>query len=117
MMIFKSNLWSLLAVAGTTSEAFVPASFVNRVAQTSRHTCSQWRAATIDEVSTNTINGASKDLTTWECNEDAECVEVPACDQEQCRTSLDVRIHGEWFDLTGPCLKFFVLYRVLVVPV
>lgn len=37
----------------------------------------------------------------WECNEDAECVEVPQCNEEECRTSLDVRIHGEWYDLTG----------------
>jgi len=37
----------------------------------------------------------------WECDEDANCVEVPACDDEVCRTSLDVRIHGEWYDLSG----------------
>ena len=40
--------------------------------------------------------------TTWECDEDLnQCVEVPACDDEGCRTSLDVRIHGEWYDITG----------------
>eukprot|EP00526_Cylindrotheca_closterium_P012820 CAMPEP_0113620828 /NCGR_PEP_ID=MMETSP0017_2-20120614/10624_1 /TAXON_ID=2856 /ORGANISM="Cylindrotheca closterium" /LENGTH=454 /DNA_ID=CAMNT_0000530521 /DNA_START=165 /DNA_END=1529 /DNA_ORIENTATION=+ /assembly_acc=CAM_ASM_000147 len=40
--------------------------------------------------------------TTWECDDDlTECREVPACDEEQCRTSLDVRIHGDWYDLTG----------------
>ena len=39
--------------------------------------------------------------TAWECNEDAECVVVPACDEENCRTSLDVRIHGKWYDLSG----------------
>ena len=44
---------------------------------------------------------ATEGPTTWECDEDAECVEVPACDDEGCRTSLDVRIHGEWYDLTG----------------
>lgn len=44
------------------------------------------------------VNGMPKG---WECNEDAECVEVEACDEEVCRTSLDVRIHGEWYDLSG----------------
>jgi hypothetical protein len=38
---------------------------------------------------------------TWECNEEAECVSVPECSDQECRTSLDVRIHGEWYDLTG----------------
>lgn len=40
--------------------------------------------------------------TTWECDDDLEqCVEVPACDEERCRTTLDVRIHGTWYDLSG----------------
>jgi len=39
--------------------------------------------------------------TAWECDEEAVCVEVPACDEEQCRTSLDVRLHGTWYDLSG----------------
>ncbi|KAL7478598.1 hypothetical protein ACHAW6_004358 [Cyclotella cf. meneghiniana] len=39
--------------------------------------------------------------TAWECNEEAECAEVPACDEVNCRTSLDVRIHGKWYDLSG----------------
>lgn len=37
----------------------------------------------------------------YECDEEANCVVVPACDDEVCRTSLDVRIHGEWYDLSG----------------
>lgn len=49
--------------------------------------------------SNSTLIGGS-----WECNENAECVEVPQCTEEVCRTSLDVRIHGEWFDLTGTCI-------------
>jgi acyl-lipid Delta6-acetylenase / acyl-lipid (9-3)-desaturase len=39
--------------------------------------------------------------TAWECNEDAECVVVPACNEDICRTSLDVRMHGKWYDLSG----------------
>jgi hypothetical protein len=39
----------------------------------------------------------------WECNDDAECKQVPECDDQglSCKTSLDVRIHGDWYDLTG----------------
>jgi len=39
--------------------------------------------------------------TAWECDEEAECVEVPACDEQECRTTLDVRIHSTWYDLSG----------------
>ena len=53
--------------------------------------------------------------TTWECDEDAQCVEVPACDDEGCRTSLDVRIHGEWYDLTGKLLLVLLLLFLLSV--
>jgi hypothetical protein len=45
--------------------------------------------------------GDSAQETTWECDEDANCVAVPACDDTECRTSLDVRIHGTWHDLSG----------------
>mmetsp|Transcript_5602 Transcript_5602/g.13992 ORF Transcript_5602/g.13992 Transcript_5602/m.13992 type:complete len:504 (+) Transcript_5602:196-1707(+) len=62
------------------------------------------RFSTIAEPSI-TANGAtaedSKMPTAWECDEEAECVEVPACDEVDCRTSLDVRIHGAWYDLSG----------------
>lgn len=95
-MISGRNSARVLAVLAITasSEAFVPYSLVNRLAGTS---ATAWKAATIDDIA---VNGA-KDLTTWECDEEAQCVEVPACDEETCRTSLDVRIHGEWYDLTG----------------
>jgi len=44
---------------------------------------------------------SSDATTTWECDEDANCVAVPACDDQVCRTSLDVRLHGTWYDLSG----------------
>mmetsp|Transcript_18947 Transcript_18947/g.39219 ORF Transcript_18947/g.39219 Transcript_18947/m.39219 type:complete len:502 (-) Transcript_18947:67-1572(-) len=38
----------------------------------------------------------------WDCTDDLEvCTQVPACDDQECRTSLDVRIHGKWYDLSG----------------
>eukprot|EP00529_Nitzschia_sp_RCC80_P025286 CAMPEP_0113517836 /NCGR_PEP_ID=MMETSP0014_2-20120614/42489_1 /TAXON_ID=2857 /ORGANISM="Nitzschia sp." /LENGTH=538 /DNA_ID=CAMNT_0000415095 /DNA_START=274 /DNA_END=1890 /DNA_ORIENTATION=- /assembly_acc=CAM_ASM_000159 len=52
--------------------------------------------------STSPTPSNSTGLTTWECDDElTQCVEVPACDEEACRTSLDVRIHGTWYDLTG----------------
>ena len=49
----------------------------------------------------NDLDDTSKMPTAWECDEDAECVLVPACDDVNCRTSLDVRIHSQWYDLSG----------------
>ena len=49
----------------------------------------------------NNNNEQQQQQTTWNCDDEANCVEVAACDEEECRTSLDVRIHGEWYDLAG----------------
>jgi hypothetical protein len=57
-------------------------------------------SAVVEKTETET-NAMSEMPTAWECNEDAECVVVPACDEVDCRTSLDVRIHGKWYDLSG----------------
>jgi cytochrome b involved in lipid metabolism len=53
--------------------------------------------APVDSSSATTV----QEPTTWDCNEEAICVPVPACDDTTCRTSLDVRIHGQWYDLSG----------------
>ena len=73
-----------------------------------------FRASTLEpptttSTTTKTTNSTMGQPTTWECDEDAQCVEVPACDDEGCRTSLDVRIHGEWYDLTGELLLVLLL--------
>jgi len=49
------------------------------------------------------VNGDTSNAapTAWECDEEANCVQVDACDEKECRTSLDVRIHGEWYNLSG----------------
>lgn len=64
-------------------------------------------STTVEETATSSSTVAAFDNkeqapTTWECDEDVTlCVEVPACDKEVCRTSLDVRIHGDWYDVSG----------------
>ena len=100
-MISRSSSVRILALLASVAsiEAFVPSALTSPVVH--RRPVARWRAATIDDTTTNGAT-ATKELTTWECDEEAQCVEVPACDEEQCRTSLDVRIHGEWYDLTGP---------------
>lgn len=50
---------------------------------------------------TGTIPSDVADQKAWDCDEDANCVQIDACDEEVCRTTLDVRIHGEWYDLSG----------------
>jgi len=38
----------------------------------------------------------------YDCDEGGEeCVAVEACNEEGCRTSLDVRMHGVWYNLEG----------------
>merc|ERR1740130_1797940 len=71
-------------------------------------------AATLDQPPTSVLNknGTTPGLIeneshdamggSWECNEDiTDCKQVAECDEEKCKTSLDVRIHGDWYDLTG----------------
>jgi Cytochrome b5-like Heme/Steroid binding domain len=66
---------------------------------------SETEMATKKSLTTTTVlpNGAISTVpTAWDCNDDASiCVEVPACNDEYCRTSLDVRIHNVWYDLSG----------------
>lgn len=73
-------------------------------------------AATLDQPPTSQTfnkNGTAPGLVieshdamggSWECNDDiTDCKQVPECDDKglSCKTSLDVRIHGDWYDLTG----------------
>ena len=102
-MVVASNapvclIASVAVLAGT--DAFVPRQFLPR---TARSSIMAPMPATVEPRATTPTN-ATGVPTTWECDEDANCVEVPACDEEQCRTSFDVRIHGEWYDLTGTFL-------------
>jgi hypothetical protein len=94
-MMGKLNAMAFLAVTGSTL-AFVPHRLLS-----SRSMATLMPAATLEPKTMNSTSTTSMAPTTWDCDEEAQCLEVPACDEEKCRTSLDVRIHGEWFDLTG----------------
>jgi len=99
MMFHQTTIAVALSVAlsgETDAFAFQPAS---RVAPRSAPLYS----AVIEEPATvaNGVTALSESPKSWDCDEEATCVEIEACDEEDCRTSLDVRIHGDWYDLTG----------------
>jgi len=58
-------------------------------------------AVNVNGVAANGSTGTASVPTAYDCDEEANCVVVDACDEEICRTTLDVRIHGEWYDLSG----------------
>lgn len=111
---------SILGVNGFISSCYLSATVKLNVPWSAshpsnvRHQKHQLMAATIEVNSsldkndmlsgkTSEVSSAldDDDNSSWECNEEAECVKVPACDEEKCRTSLDVRIHNTWYDLSG----------------
>jgi len=59
------------------------------------------KSTTLEPETKTPVLSNTTGLSSWQCDEEAVCVEVPACDEEQCRTSLDVRIHDTWYDLSG----------------
>lgn len=71
--------------------------------QQPRPSLSKLNAATLQQPPAPDVTGATGPVG-WECDDEANCKEVPACDDEACRTSLDVRIHGSWYDLSGTSL-------------
>lgn len=44
---------------------------------------------------------AAPDGMVYDCDENGNFITVPLCNDEECRASLDVRIHGNWYDLSG----------------
>ena len=89
-MLVRSSL-ILLTSVGAASAFTTPVSHA-RTKQVMR----QLKSAVV----AGDVNGAGQPQA-WDCDDEANCVQVDACDEEQCRTTLDVRIHGEWYDLSG----------------
>eukprot|EP00816_Leptocylindrus_hargravesii_P001428 CAMPEP_0196819702 /NCGR_PEP_ID=MMETSP1362-20130617/71801_1 /TAXON_ID=163516 /ORGANISM="Leptocylindrus danicus, Strain CCMP1856" /LENGTH=500 /DNA_ID=CAMNT_0042198283 /DNA_START=23 /DNA_END=1525 /DNA_ORIENTATION=- len=89
---------TLLSCLISTSSAFTSVGRrpVSRLASVRRF------VATTPDAVDNSVSPNRSEPTTWECDDDlTECKEVPACNEVECRTSLDVRIHDTWYDLTG----------------
>jgi len=62
------------------------------------------RFSTVVESPVNGASVAGSEIempTAYDCNEEAECVIIEPCDEVECRTTLDVRMHGDWYDLSG----------------
>jgi hypothetical protein len=92
MMSFSYSILMALLAASSTCGFSTPHKFSRMISLSS--------AIAPADASTDRI-GITEKPTAWECDDEANCVQVDACDEEQCRTSLDVRIHGDWYDLSG----------------
>lgn len=92
----------LLSALGVPSVAFLLPKQSAPVARLSQPLDKVWRVqvAQIDAPASKS-NEKEFQQQGWECDDEANCVQVDACNEEECRTSLDVRIHGEWYDLSG----------------
>ncbi|CAB9508157.1 Acyl-lipid (9-3)-desaturase [Seminavis robusta] len=110
MKVTSRVVLALSVLGAALVEAFVPSSVIGSLQQQqfspvkpSAALDRTWRQVSqLDAPSTENKKKENGDEpTVWECDEEANCVEVAACDEEQCRTSLDVRIHGTWYDLSG----------------
>lgn len=105
-MFTSKAITSLLLVAGTQAFTAPSPKLNNHHFQIRSSTSSsRFMASTLEPPSTTTSTTAgsaeSMNPKAWDCDEDVNCVQVDACDEEICRTSLDIRIHGEWYDLSG----------------
>lgn len=108
-MLLTSALYYMVLLSADSVHGFHSSVVCRRAAalQTNQQNLLQYMSATAEIVETippvnQQISSSSSDVPMgWECNEEAECVQIPACDEERCQTSLDVRIHNTWYDLSG----------------
>ena len=104
MIPSKGSIKLLVASALVCSKvhAFAPTSSLKRLdppsSRISKKSVIVRSSATADGL---VVNGDVSNPKAWECDEEANCVQVDACDEESCRTTLDVRIHNQWYDLSG----------------
>ncbi|GMH77480.1 hypothetical protein TL16_g07423, partial [Triparma laevis f. inornata] len=97
---FSSN--SLRSISRTTSpfraHSFPSSPFQNaRKQQQIQQRLTRLASATLESPATSTPTPPPA----YDCTDDAECIAVPACDSNQCRTTLDCRIHNQWYNLEG----------------
>jgi len=105
MMIQKSAVIGTLFCSGpSTVSAFALPSRIKQSATPNLRNTARFSSVaeppTRTVVDTPTLN--KDDMpTAWEREEKADCAEVPPCIEKVSRTSLDVRIHGTWYNLDG----------------
>jgi acyl-lipid Delta6-acetylenase / acyl-lipid (9-3)-desaturase len=110
-MVQRLNSIHILAIAGASilseqyADSFTPLVASNRNVLQQKKSIQPLttRYSTVVDPSTTIANGLSQpdQPTVYECDDEINCVLVPACDEQECRTSLDVRIHNVWYDLSG----------------
>lgn len=120
MNYHRATLAVFLAVSGngiSSVSAFSPPSPRAAAAPPSVATTTQKNMVATAPPMPGTANGGSSSSDAplgWDCDDEANCVQVPACDEEACRTSLDVRIHNEWYDLSGESALCIFLMGLLM---
>jgi len=102
--ILATLLWNNEVYGFAPIHSRAAAASTTRVAQSSVTANGDASATASPSVSVGSITDSisnSNPSKAWDCDDDANCVLIEACDEEKCRTTLDVRIHGEWYDLSG----------------
>lgn len=106
-LTIHQNTLAVLATLSWNNQVYAFAPISSR-AVVSKTAIAQSTIAVKEDVGVTSVEAPTSDQSpkAWECDEDANCVQIDACDEEQCRTTLDVRIHGEWYDLSGMFSKW-----------
>ena len=105
-LLWNNEVNAFAPISSRAASTFVSTSTTTRVAQ-STLTANGDTAVESASVSASLSSSSAAASTTasvpkaWDCDEEANCVSIDACDEEKCRTTLDVRIHGEWYDMSG----------------
>jgi acyl-lipid Delta6-acetylenase / acyl-lipid (9-3)-desaturase len=95
-------LWWLMCPSLVLAFNLVPLGSLRRPLKAVEFCGPLWATIPTDvERTFSTVTSSLGLNSTWECDAEAVCVEIPACTDDVCRTSLDVRIHNKWYDLSG----------------
>mmetsp|Transcript_27070 Transcript_27070/g.38106 ORF Transcript_27070/g.38106 Transcript_27070/m.38106 type:complete len:507 (-) Transcript_27070:406-1926(-) len=105
MKVSRTALATAMLMSACSTHAFIaPSSLTSNIKiRTENSANSRLNVASVEPpvVNGRDTKGDGDVPMGWECDENMECKEVPLCDEDGCRTTLDVRIHGDWYDLSG----------------
>ena len=101
-LIINKNTLAILATLLWNNEVYAFAPISSRASSNLLSTTRVQSTITANgDVAVGSASVSSTVPKAWDCDDEANCVQIDACDEEKCRTTLDVRIHGEWYDLSG----------------